>query len=251
MPNSHPIPEAERLALNAERQLVFTILSSVVKTVGSIIGKNTEVVLHDLTNPAHSVVAIANGHITGRVVGSPVLAGPGQDLGFNAVVQTPGEATSPEPLVLENPVVLENYETRLASGAVLHSATAIYRDSRGTPFAGFCINADLSGLHAARACLDQLLGTSSATEVKTIEQPDMELLMAEIIQSALNTTASSNSAMKKQAKLEAVRQMHERGMFIVKGGIEKAAAALGVSRYTIYNYLDEIKSTPTTQTAER
>ena len=245
MPNNHPLPEAERLALNAERQLVFTILASVVKTVGSIIGKNTEVVLHDLTNPAHSVVAIANGHITGRVVGSPVLAGPGQDLGFNAVVQTPGETASPEPMVLEN------YETRLASGAVLHSATAIYRDSRGTPFAGFCINADLSGLHAARACLDQLLGTSSTSEVKTIEQPDMELLMAEIIQSALSTTSSSNSAMKKQAKLDAVRQMHERGMFIVKGGIEKAAAALGVSRYTIYNYLDEIKSMPPTQTAER
>lgn len=30
-------------------------------------------------------------------------------------------------------------------------------------------------------------------------------------------------------------------MFIVKGGIEKAAAALGVTRYTIYNYLDEIR----------
>ncbi len=75
--------------------------------------------------------------------------------------------------------------------------------------------------------------------------------MAEIIHSALSTTASGNSAMKKQAKLEAVRQMHERGMFIVKGGIEKAAAALGVSRYTIYNYLDEIKSTRPNQTAER
>lgn len=245
MPNTPPLPDTERLALNAERQLVFTVLTSVVKTVGSIVGKNTEVVLHDLTNPAHSVVAIANGHITGRVVGSPVLAGPGQDLGFNAVVQTPEQTASPEP------VVLEHYQTRLASGAVLHSATAIYRDSRGTPFAGFCINADLSGLHAARACLDQLLGTSSVTEVKSIEQPDMELLMTEIIQSALNTTASSNRAMKKQAKIEAVRQMHERGMFIVKGGIEKAAAALGVSRYTIYNYLDEIKSMPPTQTAER
>lgn len=245
MPNTPPLPDTERLALNAERQLVFTVLTSVVKTVGSIVGKNTEVVLHDLTNPAHSVVAIANGHITGRVVGSPVLAGPGQDLGFNAVVQTPEQTASPEP------VVLEHYQTRRASGAVLHSATAIYRDSRGTPFAGFCINADLSGLHAARACLDQLLGTSSVTEVKSIEQPDMELLMAEIIQSALNTTASSNRAMKKQAKIEAVRQMHERGMFIVKGGIEKAAAALGVSRYTIYNYLDEIKSMPPTQTAER
>lgn len=83
-----------------------------------------------------------------------------------------------------------------------------------------------------------------------VEQPDMAVLMADIIQSALATTATSHRTMKKQAKLEAVRQMHERGMFIVKGGIEKAADALGVSRYTIYNYLDEIKSTPTTQRSD-
>ncbi|MGE8311970.1 MAG: helix-turn-helix domain-containing protein, partial [Pseudomonas protegens] len=43
-------------------------------------------------------------------------------------------------------------------------------------------------------------------------------------------------------KLDAVRQMQERGVFIVKGGIEKAAAALGVTRYTIYNYLEQIRA---------
>lgn len=29
---------------------------------------------------------------------------------------------------------------------------------------------------------------------------------------------------------------------MMKGGVEKAAAALGVTRYTIYNYLDALKS---------
>jgi len=46
----------------------------------------------------------------------------------------------------------------------------------------------------------------------------------------------------KAQKLEAVRQMHDGGLFIVKGAVEKAAAALGVTRYTIYNYLDEIRN---------
>ncbi len=49
--------------------------------------------------------------------------------------------------------------------------------------------------------------------------------------------------MKKPQKVEAVRQMQDRGIFIVKGGIEKAAAALGVTRYTIYNYLEQIRDT--------
>ena len=47
--------------------------------------------------------------------------------------------------------------------------------------------------------------------------------------------------MNKKAKVEAVRVMQERGLFIVKGGVEKAASALGVTRYTIYNYLEQLR----------
>jgi predicted transcriptional regulator YheO len=39
-----------------------------------------------------------------------------------------------------------------------------------------------------------------------------------------------------------VQTMFERGLFIVKGGVERAAAALGVTRFTVYNYLDSIRS---------
>lgn len=64
--------------------------------------------------------------------------------------------------------------------------------------------------------------------------------MAEIIQQAC---PGGRALMKKAQKLDAVRKMQDRGLFIVKGGIEKAAAALGVTRYTIYNYLDQIRAT--------
>lgn len=71
------------------------------------------------------------------------------------------------------------------------------------------------------------------------EPADMELLMSEIIQAALQR--SGQGRMNKQAKVEAVRVMQERGLFIVKGGVEKAASALGVTRYTIYNYLEQLR----------
>ncbi|MNE97027.1 hypothetical protein D3C80_1953170 [compost metagenome] len=64
--------------------------------------------------------------------------------------------------------------------------------------------------------------------------------MAEIIQVAC---PGGVAGMKKPQKVEAVRQMQDRGIFIVKGGIEKAAAVLGVTRYTIYNYLEQIRAT--------
>jgi hypothetical protein len=35
--------------------------------------------------------------------------------------------------------------------------------------------------------------------------------------------------------------MMQRGLFIVKGGVERAASALGVSRFTIYNYQEALR----------
>lgn len=220
----------------AERQLVFGVLHAALDALGSVVGRHTELVLHDLTQPESSVVAIVNGHVTGRAVGSPVLAGPRHDPGFAAVQQASQASLD------HTPVVVRNYPTTSPQGQLLRSATAVFRDANGEPYASLCINADLSGIVAAQACLAELLGTAPRTEPKPVEAPNLELLMAEIIQTALAESKSSSGAMKKQAKLEAVRQMQERGLFIVKGGIEKAAAVLGVTRYTIHNYLNEIRA---------
>jgi predicted transcriptional regulator YheO len=35
--------------------------------------------------------------------------------------------------------------------------------------------------------------------------------------------------------------MDEKGVFLVKGAIEKVAASMGLSKVTIYSYLDEIR----------
>jgi predicted transcriptional regulator YheO len=162
-----------------------------------------------------------------------VLVGPRQDLGFAAVRRALQDRSAATPLVLEN------YPTLAPDGRELRSSTVIFRDSSGQPFASLCSNSDLSGIAAAHACLGQLLGLGSAPAPRRDEAPDMEQLLAQIIQGAC---PGNGARMSKQHKLDAVRQMQERGVFIVKGGIEKAAAALGVTRYTIYNYLEQIRA---------
>jgi len=217
-----------------ERLLIIKVLKATLASIGSVIGQNTEIVLHDLTNPEHSVLDIVNGHISGRSIGSSVLSGPKQDLGFTAIISSAASVAG------NDPVVLPNYQTTAKDGRAFRSSTVVFRDDAG-PYASLCINADLSGLTAAHACLEQLLGTAIKSEERVIEQPDMELLMKDIIQDTLPPLDMNNRVMNKKTKIEAVRQMQERGLFIVKGGVEKAAAALGVTRYTIYNYLDEIR----------
>lgn len=220
-----------------ERQLVLGVLQATVRMLGSVLGRNTEVVLHDLTRPEHSVLAIANGHISGRQVGSPILAGPKHDRGFDAVLHAALEKGT------QAPVVVENYPTLSHDGKTFRSATAVFRDADGEPFASLCVNCDLTGINAAQACLEQLLGTAlQPAPAVTETPPDLEQLMTRIIDGALQDARAQGVRFGKAQKLEAVRQMHDGGLFIVKGAVEKAAAALGVTRYTIYNYLEEIRN---------
>jgi uncharacterized protein YqgV (UPF0045/DUF77 family) len=48
----------------------------------------------------------------------------------------------------------------------------------------------------------------------------------------------------REAKQRVVRELDERGAFTLRRSIEDVADALGVSRVTIYNYLDAIRATP-------
>lgn len=43
-----------------------------VKIIVQIFGKNCEAVLHDFSNPQHSIVEIENGQVTGRKIGDPI-----------------------------------------------------------------------------------------------------------------------------------------------------------------------------------
>lgn len=226
---------AHSASIARERALILQTLHAAITMLGTVVGRNTEIVLHDLEHPERSVLAIANGHITGRVPGSPVLAVPAEDRGLRALVNdnAPGGDNTP--------TVIADYPTLGKNGQTLRSATALYRDSNGQPFAALCVNTDNSELLAAKRCLDSLLNSQDTPPPAAEESADMAQLMADIIADSLSELNDNQRLSRKQAKLAAVRKMQERGMFIVKGGIEKAAAALGVTRYTIYNYLDEIR----------
>ena len=47
--------------------------------------------------------------------------------------------------------------------------------------------------------------------------------------------------MTREERLAKVRFMEEKGIFLMKGSIELAAARLGVKEVTIYSYLDELR----------
>ena len=215
---------------------MISALQPVVRMLGSMLSTNVEVALHDLTNPAHSIIGIANGHVTGRSIGGSALSGPKDDQSFAAIMtelSVRGRAVH---------AVVNDYPTQNSSGQRLRSSSVIFRDTEGEPFAALCLNADMSIFEAAHGLLERLLKPAPApTESTQPAAPEMDELMKEIIEDAVNTLGKPVSSMSKDDKIYAVQVMMRRGLFIVRGGVGRAAAALGVTRHSIYNYLDAVK----------
>lgn len=220
----------------AERRQVMAALHPLVQMLGTMVGDHIEVVLHDLTRPESSIVAIANGHVSNRRVGNSILAGPKEDKAFAAAVHAlsqGGEAAHS---------IVDDYPTLGPAGQRLKSSTVIFRDARGDPFASLCLNADHTITEAAHAWLGRLLHPHGAPAPQAEEEPEMDVLMKEIISDAVRRLGKPISMMNKEEKIQAVQAMMQRGLFIVKGGVERAAAALGVTRFTIYNYQEALRS---------
>lgn len=221
-----------------ERKLVIETLKGIVGGLQRIIGRNVEIVLHDLSRPGHSVVAIANGQITGRTVGSPIISGPFDDLALEKLMSgedvVQGEAWS----------IVSDYRTRARSGLELDSTSIVLRDENGQAYAAFCINADRSRLRELETLVRGFVEAevSEPELAQATETANVDGLVSEIIQSGIASTGKPVPAMTREDKVEAVRHMNGRGLFLIRASVDLAAASLGVSRFTIYNYLDELKA---------
>lgn len=56
--------------------------------------------------------------------------------------------------------------------------------------------------------------------------------------------------MKKRHKILVVKDLKNQGLFLLRDGIDIVAHTLNVSRFTIYNYLNEIESSEASAVAQ-
>ncbi|MFT4197058.1 MAG: PAS domain-containing protein [Pseudoxanthomonas sp.] len=227
----------EGVGAGVEVRDLFELLKPVVNLLGGMIGDNIEVVLHDLSAPSSSVRAIANGHVSGRSVGDPILSGPREDAGFGELyrdVEGTGRISWS---------IVGEYPTTNAAGRRLRSATLLFRDGDGVPVAALCLNADMTVFEMAYGWLEQMLHRKAlpTRDEAPAGEVGLEAMMQEIIDDAVKRFMKPPALMNKEEKMYAVEAMMQRGLFLIRNSVEQVAAALGVSRFTIYNYIEQIK----------
>jgi predicted transcriptional regulator YheO len=211
-----------------EHENLITILTASLEALRSTLPLNTEAVLHDLTRPESSVINIVNGHVSGRKAGDALLSGPEDDSGFLGLLNASQRVPSQ---------VLSGYTTTTLSGTTLNSASTIYYSEEGVPLVAFCINVDMDVVLKLKRDLDYLLHPASAAET-----PDNPL--GEIQDKSLNDVISRFRPTGSESKIDfrkrVISEIYAQGFFKIKGSVNHVAKALGVTRYTIYNYLDKL-----------
>ena len=196
---------------------------AVADIIAGTFGNECEVVVHDLEQPDKSVVYVANGHVTGRKTGQT----------FDHLIKN----------VLLNDKFKDdrviNYLFETTDGKTIRSSSSLIRDDSNNVIGMLCINYDITGLELMKKHLDAFLGVSA--QEKVIEEPDrnvIEIIDGLILKIIGNTDVKELS---RKRLIELVKFMDDKGIFLVKGAIDKVAELMGVSKVTIYSYLDEAK----------
>ena len=63
----------------------------------------------------------------------------------------------------------------------------------------------------------------------------------DIIQTVLGKISIPADRLSSNEKIEIVKELNEQGVFLLKGGVSKVAAALSISEPTVYRYLQKLK----------
>ena len=232
-----------------------------VDFLASQFGENCEVVLHDFSDSEHSIIAIANGHVSGRCVG--------------------GVPTDHSLSFLNSGDASKNFKTRtftMKGNRLCRSSTFLIRNPEGETIGALCINLDLTPLAESHNALGQWLGIGSPfgwsgghknatnflnadysndgtkprnpeSETSGMEKPvsseEISVGQADIFTFLINRTAENVGApldrLSPEERKNLIRELNKSGLFLLKGGIAALARRMNVSESTIYRYLGQVK----------
>lgn len=191
-------------------------------------GQNCEVVIHDLTkHPENSIAYIVNGQVTNRKIGD----------GPSKVVL---ETMHKDPKLINDRL---GYLTRTPDGRILKSSTIYIRDEHQAIRYIFSINYDISELTAIDHALKGLIGTEALGDNSPPEQimNNVNDLLDYLIQQAAALTGKPAALMNKDEKAKAIRFLNDAGAFLITKSGDKVTEYFGISKFTLYNYINGVK----------
>lgn len=213
---------------SGEKESIFRALRQIADAIVATFPRAFEVVVHDLSQPHKSIQHIV-GDVTKRRAGGPIT-----DLVVKALQLEGGNIRD-----------RHNYKTTTSNGRTLKSTSVFIRDSTGEVAAAFCINFDmtdfLSLVHALEIFTTTATAQNGAGKVETFAMSINETIVA-LFEQEIAKIGKQAAYMTTEEKMRLVKGLKASGVFQIRGGVDQVAHLLGVTRYTVYNYLKNIET---------
>lgn len=207
--------------------------------LGAALGPDYEVALHDLTDKNRSIIAIANGYISGRELGAPLTN--------MALSVLKDESYEWQDYRL-------HYSGVSAAGNPLRSSTMFIKEN-GKLIGMLCINFDDSRFQSfARQVLtlchpNQFFQALTQPEETSEDAPrpetfrnSTEAVAQDAIVHELNRLGVPAERLTSEERLQIIAALEESGLFLLKGAVKDVAAGLGCSQASVYRYLSQIRN---------
>lgn len=205
-----------------EREKILDFLKRMADGISEMFGSNCEVVIHDMDNVDSSILYITNQHVTQRSAGEQLNV-----LGTKELDS------------LYKGRDLVNHKGTAKNNHLIKSST-FHLKGDNYHFA-FGINYDYTNMLMVQSTINDLISVSGDIDVAVKEDINLENRLSELFDKAIEHIGKPLPFMRKADRVEMVRFLNEKGAFSIHKGIPIIAEKMNISRYTIYNYLREIK----------
>lgn len=193
-------------------------------------GSSCEIVIHDLRKKEldSSIVYIENGHVSNRKLGD----------GPSSVVL---ETLSRKPSQIQDRL---SYLTKTEDGRILKSSTMYIRDDDDSIAYIFSLNYDITSLLTVESAIHSLISTEQKKEQETDNNQPQKIthnvneLLDTLIEQALALVGKPVAIMNKDDKVAVVQYLNNAGAFLITKSGDKIASLLGISKFTLYSYMD-------------
>lgn len=201
-----------------EQRLLLQQIKQVAEGLAKTFSPFCEIVVHDLLDPAHAVLAIHN-NLSGREVGDPAT-----EIGLARIMDP------------EFDQIIANYPNRFSDGRQAKSTSIGIKDSQGRYVAALCMNIDLTMFQGFQGMVNHFITTQEgplATE--TLDPVGADAIRSQIDRFAASMATSARS-LKAEDRRILVKELKAAGLLDVRRAMNVVAAHLGVSRASVYSY---------------
>lgn len=222
------------------KEQILDFMMRTAEGIAQMFGHSCETLIHDMSMPGHPIIAIYNGHVSGRKVGSTADIF-GDDLASERKQPQSGRESEEESadnlyhFKLETDIVNSLAITK--NGRYIKSTTFNYIGADYHYALG--INFDYTALGSVMPTLEGLVSIGSDLNDAIKDNGNNQL--EEIFKDCLSIVGKTPEAMKKSDRLQLIALLMQRNAFSFQKSITYVAEQLKVSRYTVYKYCHEIE----------